>query len=165
MALRFHFTPFALREGNPGADVQAAAEGATGKMRETLRSELGAETWEFDAHVVPRQQRGGSEKLAPFYAVVVSVDHCPTEKRDFDRCADTVLAAFHSSGLDRYLIYDGTDFGPMNADDGECAQRGYHFYERKPGEEQTQPPQSAVDWERGEIERSLASTKARLLAY
>ena len=151
---RFRFAP--NPRANPGADVQEAASRATARMREDLGKTLGHERWSMRSNVIemdpPRD---------PFFSVVVEIDHCPDDPRDFNRCEKRVLAAWRSSGLDEYLIFDGTDFGPLGSGlkPGQCSQRGYHFYERKPGEGDSPPPQSAVDWERDCIERSL--TKAR----
>ncbi len=119
--------------------VVAELDKRVATFRELLAKRMGKERYTVRAHVVP-----ASANTDAFYAVVVEVEvpreHrcqpalCGAGKGPIDRCERTIMEAFRQSGLDQYLEFDGTDYGPICPEDEDCPtpERGYHFYESRP---------------------------------
>lgn len=124
---------------NPTPEVVEEINRRADTFRALLSPRMGRERYTVKAEVIP-----GSKKVAPFYALTVEVEvpreHqctaalCGAGKGPIDRCERTVMEVFQASGLDDFLEFDGTDYGPICPEERDCPvpERGYHFYERRP---------------------------------
>lgn len=105
---------------NPSAGGDELGEKVE-EFRRLLARKMGNERYSVSAHVVP-----ATEKVEPFYAVVVELDIAGP--RSIDRCEKVIMEAFRQSGLGQYLEFDGVGQGSGMCTTGRA--RSYHFYER-----------------------------------